>query len=168
MAPTFGLEDGVAGGLRPGGFRATSFVDVVPADLNEVRPARQRLRAWLADLGLRPAQAYDILLGVGEAVNNAIEHGSHFDARRRVTVEGFAARGEIRVSISDGGHWERDSAASGRGADRGRGLMLMQATSDRVETVRSPMGTRVTLTYLTGSPAGSRAGSPVGSPAAEG
>jgi anti-sigma regulatory factor (Ser/Thr protein kinase) len=63
---------------------------------------------------LHPAKAYDILLGVGEAVNNAIEHGCGFDARRRVTVEAFTADGQLRVSISDGGRCARDSAASWR------------------------------------------------------
>lgn len=46
-----------------------------PGDLSQLAPGRTALRTWLARAQVEPRQALDILVAVGEAVTNAIEHG---------------------------------------------------------------------------------------------
>jgi anti-sigma regulatory factor (Ser/Thr protein kinase) len=84
---------------------------------------------------------------VGEALNNAIEHGSNDNPGRIIGIEAFAGQGVISATVTDPGHWSKDTTASGCGASRGRGLKLIHGLSDHVETVRTATGTRVTMTY---------------------
>ncbi len=148
LAPPGGYTDDVVIlAMRPTGVTDTSFSATVPAHLSETAPLRHRLRDWLADLGLDARTQYGVMLGVSEALANAIEHGSGLDPRKKVYVEVFAGPDTIRATISDTGQWSSDSAASHREAYRGRGLTLINGVADRVETVRTPRGTRVTIQY---------------------
>ncbi len=151
MAPVGGYSDDAAVVVaRPVGSTPHSFVEAVPADPSSAAPLRHRLRAWLqgscAQRFARPL-VHDVLLGVGEAVNNAAEHGSGFDARRIVTVEVFADGEGVSASVSDSGRWTSDSAASRRESRRGRGLTLIHGLSDHVTIDRTMLGTRVTMRY---------------------
>src|SRR5579871_1102411 len=77
LAPQGGYSDDVAlVAVRPVGTTGTSHVDVRPADVAEAAGVRARLRAWLEGLGLERERVQDALVAVGEALNNAIEHGS--------------------------------------------------------------------------------------------
>jgi CheY-like chemotaxis protein/anti-sigma regulatory factor (Ser/Thr protein kinase) len=148
LAPGGGYTDDVVIlAVRPTGTTDTSFSAAVPARLTEMPPLRHRLRDWLAGLGLDTTLRYNILLGVGEAVANAIEHGSGLDPRNSVSVEVFAAPDTIRATVSDTGQWATDSAARRREAHRGRGLTLINGVADQVETVRTARGTHLTLQY---------------------
>jgi signal transduction histidine kinase/serine phosphatase RsbU (regulator of sigma subunit)/CheY-like chemotaxis protein len=150
LQPTGGFSDDVALiAARPAGVATNSFVHVFPATVYEIGPLRRRLWQWLSTLALDESVVGDIVIGVGEAVNNAIEHGSGFDRHRRVSLEVFAAHGSISATVSDSGRWESDSTASHRTGGRGRGITLMHGVADEVRTVRSPLGTRVTLRYGT-------------------
>jgi GAF domain-containing protein/anti-sigma regulatory factor (Ser/Thr protein kinase) len=142
------LDDVVVVALRPVGTIADCHVDCVPADFGQIPFARHRLRTWMTGLGLGQAHGYDLLLAVGEAVNNAIEHASGRDPRRYVAIEAFADERRIEVSVTDTGRWSKDSAVSRRTDERGRGLTLIHGLSDGVDTVRGPLGTRVTMTFL--------------------
>jgi serine phosphatase RsbU (regulator of sigma subunit)/CheY-like chemotaxis protein/anti-sigma regulatory factor (Ser/Thr protein kinase) len=147
MAPPDGFSDDVAlVALRPAGTCPTSFVEVVPADMAEVGPLRHRLGAWLKALGLADQVVVDVLIGVGEAVTNAMEHGSQMDPTRRVSVEVFADQDVLLASVSDTGRW-RYSPELPRSPYRGRGLRLIGALAEDVVTVRAAEGTRVTMTY---------------------
>jgi anti-sigma regulatory factor (Ser/Thr protein kinase) len=151
MAGDHGYDDDVAlVAVRPVGTTATSHVDALYASFTELAPARNRLRAWLNDLRIPSAQAYGIVLSTGEALSNAIEHGSDLDPDRTVGLEAFASQHEITVTVSDTGHWTKDSAAASRPANRGRGLKLIGGFSDDVQIVRTARGTRVTMTYRIG------------------
>jgi anti-sigma regulatory factor (Ser/Thr protein kinase) len=142
------LDDVVVVALRPVGTTAQCHVDCVPADLGQIPFARHRLRTWMNQLGLGQAQGYDLLLAVGESVNNAIEHASARDPRRFVAIEAFADEHRVEVSVTDTGRWSKDTAVSRRTDERGRGLTLIHGLSDRVDTVRGPLGTRVTMTFI--------------------
>ncbi|MDD4867448.1 MAG: ATP-binding protein, partial [Mycobacterium sp.] len=109
--------------------------------------ARGQLRGWLNNIAVVPALELDILLATDEAVTNAIEHGSHEPPRGTVSVEAFAREETVAVTVSDTGQWLADSSASRRTKRRGRGLTLMGGLADRVDTVRTPAGTRVTLEF---------------------
>jgi signal transduction histidine kinase/DNA-binding response OmpR family regulator len=147
MTPGRGYADDVVIiAVRPAGTTAASHVDAMSASFSELRPARDRMRGWLAHLGTSRATTHDVLLGTGEALTNAIEHGSDLDPRRTVSVEAFAAGDEISVTVTDSGRWLKDSAAS-RANQRGRGLKLIHGLAKHSRTTRTILGTEVTMTY---------------------
>ncbi len=153
MTPGQGYADDVAIiAVRPAGTTATSHVDAMPASFSELRPARDRMRDWLGHLGTSRATTHDVLLGTGEALCNAMEHGSDLDPRRTVSVEAFAAGDEISVTVTDSGRWLKDSAAS-RANKRGRGLKLIHGLAKHSQTARTILGTQVTMTYRLGQTA---------------
>jgi anti-sigma regulatory factor (Ser/Thr protein kinase) len=111
------------------------------------------MRGWLARLGISRATAHDVLLGTGEALSNAMEHGSDLDLHRTVSIEAFASGDEIAVTVSDAGRWLKDSAAS-RANQRGRGLKLIHGLAKNSWTARTILGTEVTMTFGLGQTTG--------------
>ncbi len=148
LAPPGGYTDDVViVALRPAAVTATSFITVLPAAAREMAPLRQGLRDWTNGLHVTASTGQNILVAAGEAVVNAIEHGSGNDPSKTISVEAFATDVAITVSVTDTGQWHGDSAASRRTRQRGRGLTLMHGMADQVDTVRSPQGTTVTLQF---------------------
>jgi anti-sigma regulatory factor (Ser/Thr protein kinase) len=151
MAGDHGYDDDVAMvAVRPVGTTRTSHVDALYASLDGLAPARGRLRAWLGDLGVPAARAYDIVLSAGEALSNAIVHGCELNTNQVVGLEAFRGEREITVTVTDSGHWAKDPDAS---RPAGRGLTLIHGLSDDVQTIRTALGTRVTMTYRLDPPA---------------
>lgn len=148
MAPPSGYRDDVVVlALRPSHLAAGSFATVVPAAPTQIPVAREQLRDWLNTIVVVPRRESDILLATGEAVTNAIEHGSRNEPRQTVSIEAFLQQDTVMVTVSDTGQWVGDSSASLRSRRRGRGLRLMSGLADDVETLRTPAGTRVTLRF---------------------
>lgn len=148
MAPPSGYRDDVVVlALRPSHAAAASFATVVPAAPAQIPVARKQLRDWLKTIVVEPHRETDILLATGEAVTNAIEHGSRDEPRQTVSVEAFLQQGTVVITVSDTGRWVGDSSASLRSRRRGRGLTLMSGLADDVETRRTSAGTRVTLRF---------------------
>jgi anti-sigma regulatory factor (Ser/Thr protein kinase)/CheY-like chemotaxis protein len=147
MPPTGYRDDVVVLAVRPSHAAARSFATVLTAAPAQIPVARSQLRHWLKTTSVVPQRESDILLAAGEAVTNAIEHGSRGEPRKTVSVEAFLRQETVVVSVSDTGRWAGDSSASLRSRRRGRGLTLMGGLADRVDTVRSPGGTRVTLHF---------------------
>ena len=148
MTPPTGYRDDVVVlALRPSHETPRSFATVVTAAPAQIPVARDRLREWLASIAVAPKRELDILLATGEAVTNAIEHGSDGESRRTVSVEAFLRQQTVAVTVSDTGRWVGDSSASLRSRRRGRGLTLIGGLADHVDTLRTPGGTRVTLRF---------------------
>jgi signal transduction histidine kinase/DNA-binding response OmpR family regulator len=148
MAPPGGFTDDVVLlALRPSHSSARSFATVMPAELTYVADARHRLRDWLAGIAVDPQREADILLATGEAVTNAIEHGSGGDPRKTVAIEAFVRGDTVTATVSDTGRWSGDSSASLRSLQRGRGLTLINGLPDHVKTARTAHGTRITLRF---------------------
>jgi len=148
LTPAAGHRDDVVVlALRRTGTTDTSFVATVSADLAQVTAVRHRLRKWLADLDVGAMLEHNIVLGVSEALTNAIEHGNELDAQKSVSIEIFAHPAAINATISDLGHWTLDPEASRPKPERGRGLTLINGLADRVDTNRSPYGTNVHLHF---------------------
>ncbi|OBI80039.1 SpoIIE family protein phosphatase [Mycobacterium sp. 1245805.9] len=148
MTPPGGYRDDVVVlALRPSHAGARSFAAVLPAVPAQIPAARRQLRAWLDSIAAVPRREEDILLATGEAVTNAIEHGSRCEPRRTVSIEAFLHGETVAVTVSDTGSWVGDSSVSLRSHRRGRGLTLIGGLADRVATVRTPGGTRVTLEF---------------------
>ncbi|WP_292981130.1 SpoIIE family protein phosphatase [Mycobacterium sp.] len=148
MAPPGGYTDDVVLlALRPCHSSARSFATVVSASLDNIADARHRLRNWLSGVNVDPRRESDILLATGEAVTNAIEHGSGGDSSMTVSIEAFVRGQTVTATVSDAGQWSGDSSASQRSLERGRGLTMINGLADDVRTVRTAAGTRITLTF---------------------
>jgi signal transduction histidine kinase/serine phosphatase RsbU (regulator of sigma subunit)/CheY-like chemotaxis protein len=152
LTPEKGYADDVAiVTVRPAGATAQSFIQAIPARIDGLAQLRHRFRSWLRsrDPACPPEVEHDVLLAVSEALNNGIEHGNEFDARLAVSLEVFADASWISATVSDSGRWKSDSAASRRAPARGHGLSLIHGLSQDVETVRTAVGTRVTMRFKT-------------------
>ncbi|MGE0877468.1 MAG: SpoIIE family protein phosphatase [Acidimicrobiia bacterium] len=139
-------DDLVVAIARVAGSTSTSFVDVIEANSASLRDSRERLRAWL--VGARRVAngaAEDILLAIGEAVANAIEHGS-LDRSSSVSIEIHADGTSYHASVSDTGVWSVDSSQSVR-RGRGRGLGIMEHLAG-VRIRRSRLGSTALLEFM--------------------
>jgi PAS domain S-box-containing protein len=139
LAPDGGFDDDVAVLLYR---RPAPLTIEFPATADRLAPVRDELRRWLDGLRLATELAEDVVLAVGEACANAVEHGCRFDATQRVRLHGTVADGRLSVTVHDPGAW-RPARTESR-VDRGRGLPLMRAVMD-VGLLLDQPGTTVTL-----------------------
>jgi GAF domain-containing protein/anti-sigma regulatory factor (Ser/Thr protein kinase) len=126
--------------IEPGGDAPSRFDHRFSARAEELAKLRASMRGWLGSAGIGSGDAEQIVLAVGEACANAIEHGNG------------GASGEINVSlelddehsltatVTDSGAW-RNGGPSGRGY----GLLLMRALMDEVIIEPGDRGSMVTL-----------------------
>jgi len=113
---------------------------------------RARLRQWLSAASIGGPQATDVMIAVGEAAANAVEHataGRPADAAPvQVSLTARAAHTMVQLTIADTGNWrsppaDREDPAPGT---RGHGVVFMHALMDDVTIDPSALGTTVTLT----------------------
>ena len=117
-----------------------SFVVAIHERADDLSELRSRLRVWLQGAGASRREAGDVLLAVGEACANAIEHadaGSNavIDVRARISDQ------KVVVSVRDRGTWR----PAGVPSDRGHGLRLMRMLMDTVNIATGVEGTRVQM-----------------------
>jgi hypothetical protein len=98
---------------------------------------------WFQSIQIAPETADALVLGIGEAVANAIEHGSSRDASQIVKVEIAVRDGEVIASVTDSGLWR--PGVEGYFSGRGRGHLIMQSLLDDVDIDTDEQGTIVTL-----------------------
>jgi anti-sigma regulatory factor (Ser/Thr protein kinase) len=120
------------------------FVHAFRARPTELRGVRHRLAGWLTDLGVGREARDAMLLGVGEAMANAVDHGSA-DPDDVVRIEAAVRDGELLISVSDSGSWQ--PGIDGFFAGRGRGHLLMRALAEDVNVDTDQHGTIVTLRF---------------------
>ena len=117
-----------------------------PAEVESIPLMRRMLGRWLTDAGATRADVDDLTLAAAEACANAIEHAYGL-APGIVQVRAWSPQGtEVKVAIQDFGNWRAP-----RGANRGRGLVLMEGLTDEVDVVRGDEGTTVELTRRIGA-----------------
>lgn len=121
---------------------ADAFHADVPADPGQLRPLRGALRSWLDEVGLNARGAAEIVIAVGEACSNAMEHGYAFAPERTVSVTGRVRDGVVEIVVADSGRWK---AEGGFDDARGRGFAIMRALVDDVVVDRRATGTTVRL-----------------------
>ena len=123
----------------------------VPASLAQLRAEVCDL---LEPLAIPEPAFFDIRVAVGEALANAIRHGSPRGHADPVSVSVSAYSDRVVIVITDRGEGF-DGEASSDGdpyASSGRGVMFMRALMDRVEFERLPDGgTAVTLVHHLGT-----------------
>jgi anti-sigma regulatory factor (Ser/Thr protein kinase) len=108
----------------------------VPTSLAHIRVA---LRRWLQDVDAPPSVVDDVLVAVGEAASNAVEH-AYGPGGGTVSVSVQLDDADAVVRVSDTGQWREP-----RGTGRGRGTLIMRTTTDDFRVDRTPSGTEVVL-----------------------
>jgi anti-sigma regulatory factor (Ser/Thr protein kinase)/putative methionine-R-sulfoxide reductase with GAF domain len=111
----------------------------VPAVASSLRDIRASVKRWLAQVGAGPEDVMDLLLAVGEATSNVVEH-AYGPKGGLVHVRFELRRPEVVVTVRDSGRWR-----SPRGANRGRGTHIMRAVTDQVTIDRRSDGTEVVI-----------------------
>lgn len=113
-----------------------------PAKADRLAEVRHRTQEWLAHCPLGEDQTYDVLLAVGEACANAIEHGHRGDGgtiRLRFELEADS----LHITVADHGRWK--SPDPGPDQVRGRGMAIIRALVPEVEVIISASGTTVEM-----------------------
>ncbi|KIA66056.1 hypothetical protein FG87_04410 [Nocardia vulneris] len=103
---------------------------------------RNTLRDWLERSAMTADQQLDVVLAVGEACTNAVEHGHRGDGATIRLRARFEAN-VLRVTVRDTGRWRPpvDDPAS----FRGHGIALMRALMDSVRMRPGDSGTVVEM-----------------------
>ncbi|PZS12143.1 MAG: hypothetical protein DLM60_22990 [Pseudonocardiales bacterium] len=114
---------------------------VVPAQPRSLRDIRVAMRRWLSAVGATPRAVADLLLAVGEACTNAIEHAYGPDGGT-VTVHMELQPPDVLAIVGDTGRW-RPPPGENRG--RGRGTQFMRNCSDDLRIDHGPTGTNVVI-----------------------
>jgi anti-sigma regulatory factor (Ser/Thr protein kinase) len=111
-------------------------VPAVPWSLRDIRLA---VRRWLSAVGAGPRAVADLLIAVGEASTNAVEH-AYGPEGGTVTVHLELQWPDVIATVGDTGRWRRP-----RGEDRGRGTLFMRNCSDDLRIDHGPTGTTVVI-----------------------
>ncbi len=114
----------------------------VPARPGQLPGLRRALRQWLRLAGVDEDDVTAVLVAVGEATSNAVEH-AYVGAEPglvRLTA-GLGPDGVLTLRVIDSGRWLSQES----GENRGRGLPLMRATMDDVEVRGADDGTTVLM-----------------------
>lgn len=140
LAPRAGYQDDVAVLL----YRQPAPLQVeLPAEVSQLATARAALRRWLSRAGLNHNQTQDVVIAVGEAVTNAVEHGHRDVSGGTVRLQATASADRLQVTVSDTGSWKPPQPAAD--GQRGRGIPLMRACMDQVVISPGAGGTVVEL-----------------------
>ena len=125
--------------VRPDPINAHRLDLALPAEPEVLARLRRRLIRFMHATGASEEETYEVTLTISEAAGNAIEHAyGPGDASFR--VQAVVEDGELVVVVRDFGSWREQ-----RGADRGRGLSIIEGLMDHVEVVREADGTTVKM-----------------------
>lgn len=140
MTPPGGYSDDVAMLLyrHPGPLHVS-----VPAEVGQLATTRDALRIWLQRNDIGAEQVQDLLVAVGEAIANSIEHGHRGGRAGSVTLTGTAHGARVHIRIVDTGEWK--PAEEVPHPTRGRGLKLMRALTEDVAIHSDSLGTTVDM-----------------------
>jgi len=117
-----------------------TFAAVIAPRAGELAALRRDLRTWLMHAGATASEAGDVLIAVGEACANAIEHAGA-EAGSTIDVRAQLVGREVVLRVCDHGQWRSAAARS----ERGHGLRLMRVLMDAIDIAAAQEGTRVQL-----------------------
>jgi anti-sigma regulatory factor (Ser/Thr protein kinase) len=139
LVPALVAADDVAVvALRSEPIEPTMHLHVV-TDPHVLTQVRVVLRRWLRAHGARPKEIAALTLACGEACSNAIEH-AYTPGRLSFEVDAVYAAGTVTLTVRDHGSWRRP-----RGAHRGRGLKMIEASVDELDVRSTDAGTEVIM-----------------------
>jgi len=117
------------------------LLPAIPASLAVIRA---HLRGWLPTTAVNASTAAEVLLAVGEAASNAVEHAVRGAARNVVVeVTARATDGGLALTVKDNGRWHAPPPSPQ--GQRGHGSRLMRALVDTVTITPTPQGTTVEM-----------------------
>lgn len=155
VAASIAMSANVAGALE--GFELPSVAadpiwqrDIeMEAHVDRLAAVREQVCAHIEPLHFPESALFDIKVALGEALANAVRHGSPNDGSGRIHVSVIAYQDRVVLEVIDDGEGFDGIPASSEDlyAPSGRGIMFMRALMDRVEFERSATGgTTVRLT----------------------
>jgi anti-anti-sigma factor len=112
---------------------------VLPAQPWALKNIRHTMRRWLSAAGARPLIIDDLLIAVGEACTNVVDH-AYGTAVGTVTLHLELQWPDVVATIADTGQWGQPSAGN-----RGRGTLFMRNCSDDLRIDHGPSGTTVVI-----------------------
>jgi anti-anti-sigma factor len=140
-APTIGAADDVTSALS--GLESIDdntpplWIErmVLPATADTLASARGMVCDVLEPLDIADAGLFDIRVAVGEALANAIRHGSPGGDADQVSIEVSAYADRVMIRVSDSGNGFDGCSVPNEDlyASSGRGVMFMRALMDHVE-----------------------------------
>ncbi|WP_299535878.1 SpoIIE family protein phosphatase [uncultured Streptomyces sp.] len=140
LAPAGGYDDDVALLI----YRHPAPLEMsFPAEAGQLAPVRRALRTWLDQCDLPPRTVQNVLVAVGEACANAIEHGHRHSPGETIRLRAEALVDDLHLSVVDSGVWKPPRPELN--AHRGRGVTLMRALMQKVTITPGPAGTTVGL-----------------------
>jgi anti-sigma regulatory factor (Ser/Thr protein kinase) len=119
--------------------RADLFEVRLPAAAQSLTILRRALRDWLPANGANDDDVVEVLIAVGEAAGNAVEH-AYGPGDAVFDVSGSVSGTMLEIAIRDFGNWRPP-----RGQNRGRGTLLMQQLMDSFEVQTKSDGTEVRM-----------------------
>jgi anti-anti-sigma factor len=122
------------------------------ADIEQLAETRLRITRLIEPLGVDESGIFDIKVAVGEALANAVRHGSPRGSQDQILASVTAYSDRVSISIMDSGCGFDGAPESSDDvyAPSGRGVMFMRALMDSVQFARCPGGgTMVTLVKST-------------------
>jgi PAS domain S-box-containing protein len=142
LAPARGYDDDVAIVVcRPPLAPLRIEEDAAPDRLAVIR---ERVKAWLRSIGMPERPIADVVLAIGEACTNCIEHAYFGRSQGAVRVEADVVGDEIHIAVVDFGSWKAPTAKPN---GRGRGLPLIRAVSDASLVDSTRAGTTVAMRF---------------------
>jgi serine/threonine-protein kinase RsbW len=115
------------------------------ADPAALAGVRAWLRDWLVRAGADEAEIGAIELAADEACTNAVRHSG---TSRPVEATALLDGGVVEIGVRDFGRWRPRRADD----DGGRGLVLIDALTDRAEISTGREGTTVRMWRRLGAP----------------
>jgi PAS domain S-box-containing protein len=139
LRPERGYDDDVALLL----YRHPRPLDLTfAADPGQLAPLRSTLRQWLGRLRLTADVSHSVLVAVGEACANAIEHG-HRQVRGTIRLTAALIGDDLRLVVTDSGTWKTPQPEAS--SHRGRGIAFIHALMDHATVDPGDAGTTVTM-----------------------
>ena len=127
----------------------------IPASLDMLEHVYEWSRAQLGRLPISDNKSYEILLGISEAVTNAIRHGNKLDPNKHVSISFLAEPVGVTVTIGDEGEgFDPDALPDPTIGEHllvpsGRGVFLLRSLAQEVTFERTSDGNIVVAHFLT-------------------
>ena len=127
-----------------------------PAQTNQLKVLRSTIRGWLHEQHVTIDTQQALLVALGEACTNVIDHAYRRNPQTPISTEDHEVEPLIEIDltdhgdkliarVSDHGCWRHPGMHS---HDRGRGTTIMQGLTSRYERQSTSRGTTVTLAVL--------------------
>ncbi len=148
LAPDGGFEDDVVVACLAYSPPSSRFEQAIRAEPAELAALRRAVQRWLDHTAVDHDAAADVLLTLGEACSNAVEHAYPSGAPGRIGVTLTRHHSHVALRIRDEGSWRPPAPGTRR---RGRGTLIMRSVSSQFSRTSDASGTVVAMTVPAGA-----------------